>query len=174
MRVLLRARTRSAAAVVVGACALAAALPAPAPAARELPVAHLTPNGKAHAPKGAPKRVRKMIKAANHIRDKKYKWGGGHTAWHDKGYDCSGSVSFVLHKAGLLDAPLVSGDLAKWGKPRRGRWVTIFANRDHVFMTIAGLRWDTSFVDDGDRSGPGWSVYMRPGKGFRARHPAGL
>jgi hypothetical protein len=115
-----------------------------------------------------------MIRAGNKIRHKKYKWGGGHGDWTDKGYDCSGAVSFVLHKAGILDYPLDSGGFMKWGSKRRGKWVSIFANKEHVYMVIAGLRWDTSYITDGDKSGPGWSEYMRPAKGFRTRHPAGL
>jgi hypothetical protein len=153
---------------------LAAALPAAAGAT--VPDGHINPrNGKAFAPKGAPRAVRKMIKAGNRIRHKRYVWGGGHAGgWQDKGYDCSGAVSFVLHKAGLLDYPLVSGDFKDWGDGRRGKWVSIFASKEHVYMVVAGLRFDTSYITDGDRSGPGWSTYMRPSKGFVARHPAGL
>jgi len=114
-----------------------------------------------------------MIDAGNRIRERPYEWGGGHEGWKSKGYDCSGAVSYVLHKAGLLDDPLVSGDLAKWGKDGESRWVTIFANKDHVFMIVAGLRFDTSLITDGDRSGPGWSETMRERKGFRVRHPIG-
>lgn len=130
--------------------------------------------GRAIAPADAPKRVQKVIAAANKIRNKPYKWGGGHGDWKDKGYDCSGAVSFVLHKAGILDYPLDSGGFMKWGSKRRGKWVSIFANKEHVYMVVAGLRWDTSYITDGDKSGPGWSEYMRPAKGFRTRHPAGL
>ena len=159
-------------ALVVGVFAITAmALPAAAQA--EVPLAHL--NGtKAVAPKGAPKVVKKMIKAGNQIRDKKYKWGGGHGDWQDKGYDCSGSVSYVLHKAGLLDYPLVSGDFAKWGEPGASAWISIYANKEHVFMVVDGLRFDTSYITDGDKSGPGWSEYTRPVKGFKLRHPSGI
>ena len=145
----------------------------PATATAELPPAHL--NGtKAVAPKGAPKIVKQMIKAGNQIRDKKYKWGGGHGDWNDKGYDCSGAVSYVLHKAGLLDYPLTSGDFMKWGDGGESSRVTIYANKEHVYMIIAGLRWDTSYITDGDRTGPGWSDEMRPTGGFRLRHPVGI
>lgn len=150
-----------------------AALTLPAMAQAEVPLAHL--NGtKAVAPRGAPKVIRHMIKAGDQIRDKKYKWGGGHADWKDNGYDCSGAVSYVLHKAGLLDYPLVSGDLAKWGQGGVGKWATIYANKEHVFMIVDGLRFDTSFITDGDRSGPGWSETMRPLRGFKVRHPAGI
>lgn len=144
-----------------------------ATATARTPVAHLD-GSRAIAPRSAPQVVKRMIRAGNEIRHKKYRWGGGHGDWNDKGYDCSGAVSFVLHKAGMLDYPLDSTGFMKWGAKRRGRWVSIFASRDHVFMIVAGLRFDTSYITDGDRSGPGWSEYMRSAKGFRARHPAGL
>ncbi len=159
-------------AAAVGALLLAA--PAPTSAGRtDYTPAHMRAT-KAVAPKGAPKYVKKMIKAGNRIRDKKYKWGGGHGDWADKGYDCSGAVSYVLHEAGLLDYPLVSGEFKKWGESGRSKWVTIYANKGHVFMVVAGLRYDTSFITDGDRSGPGWSEYMRDDtRRFRIRHPDG-
>jgi cell wall-associated NlpC family hydrolase len=154
--------------------ALLLALPAAASAGRtDYRPAHLR-GAKAIAPKAAPKYVKKMIKAGNRIRDKRYKWGGGHGDWKDKGYDCSGAVSFVLHKAGLLDYPLTSGGFEKWGEAGRSKWVTIYANKGHVFMVVAGLRWDTSYITDGDKSGPGWSEYMRDDtRRFRIRHPDG-
>ena len=159
-------------ALATGVLAMAA-LTLPAAANAEVPLAHL--NGtKAVAPKGAPKLVRKIIKAGNEIRDRKYKWGGGHGDWKDNGYDCSGAVSYALHGAGLLDYPLVSGDLAKWGEGGTGKWVTIYANKEHVFMVVDGLRYDTSYITDGDKTGPGWSELMRPLRGFQVRHPAGL
>ncbi len=124
-------------------------------------------------PQSAPAEVKAMIHAANDIRHKPYRWGGGHRDWNSHGYDCSGSVSYVLHAAGLLDYPLVAEDFTHWGKPRHNKWVTIFASEDHVYMIIAGLRWDTSYITDGDRTGPGWSEVMRSSKGFHSRHPAG-
>ena len=160
-------RTTAVLAAIAAAFMLALALPASGQAG--VGDAHL--NGdKAIAPKGAPKLVRKMIDAGNEIRSKPYKWGGGHGDWTDKGYDCSGAVSYVLHEAGLLDAPMVSGDFKDWGNKGRGRWLTIHANDGHVFMVVAGLRFDTSYITDGDKSGPGWSETMRPTKGFSSRH----
>jgi hypothetical protein len=160
-------------AVLAALAAVTASLAfAPDPAAA-LPRAHLD-GSRAVAPKAAPRVVRKMIRAGNRIRHKRYVWGGGHGDWNDKGYDCSGAVSYVLHMAGLLDYPLTSGGFMKWGANRRGRWVSIFADEGHVFMVVAGLRFDTSYITDGDRSGPGWSDYMRSAKGFRTRHPRGL
>ena len=161
-------------AVLACAClALALAISGPSTATAAKAVAHLD-GSRAVAPKSAPKVVKRMIRAGNEIRHKKYKWGGGHGDWTDKGYDCSGAVSFVLHEAGILDYPLDSGGFMKWGSKRRGKWVSIFASKEHVYMIVAGLRFDTSYITDGDRSGPGWSEYMRPAKGFRTRHPAGL
>src|SRR4051794_26821061 len=138
------------------------------------PTATLTPAGRAIAPPSAPPAVKAMIAAANHIRHRPYRWGGGHRDWNSRGYDCSGSVSYVLHAAGLLDWPLDSTGFMRWGRGGAGSWVRIYASHEHVFAVIAGLRWDTSYITDGDRTGPGWSEQMRPTKGFRLRHPVGL
>jgi len=135
-------------------------------------IAKIRANGRtAVAPKSAPPPVKAMVKAANRITRKPYKWGGGHVRWSDSGYDCSGAVSYVLHAAGLVDGPYVSGGLAKWGLGGRGRWVHVYANSGHVFMVIAGLRFDTSGAGE---SGPRWRAEPRFTKGFKLRHPAGL
>ena len=147
---------------------------ATAPALAKVPQATLTPGGRAVAPPSAPPAVKAMIEAANRIRHRPYHWGGGHRDWNAAGYDCSGSVSYVMHAAELLDYPLDSTGFMDWGGPGAGSWVRIYANKEHVYAVIAGLRWDTSFSDDGDRSGPGWSEYLRPTGGFRVRHPLGL
>jgi len=139
-----------------------------------VPQAKLLPDGRAAAPPSAPPAVKAMIEAANRIHRRPYAWGGGHRGWHSHGYDCSGSVSYVMHSAGLLESPLDSTGFMRWGAAGAGSWVRIYANREHVFAVIAGLRWDTSMTDDGDRSGPGWSEYMRPSGGFRLRHPLGV
>jgi hypothetical protein len=138
------------------------------------PSATLLPGGRAVAPASAPPAVRAMIEAGNRIRHRPYSWGGGHRRWQSRGYDCSGSVSYVLHAAGLLESPLDSRGFMRWGGGGPGSWVRIYANREHVFAVIAGLRWDTSMTDDGDRSGPGWSEEPRSAGGFRLRHPLGL
>ena len=135
--------------------------------------ARLTPDGQAVAPFDAPESVQRIIAAGNIISRSPYKWGGGHGRWLDDGYDCSGSVSFALAAAGLLEAPLVSGALARWGAPGRGRWVTVFAHDGHVFMEVAGLRFDTSGRDS--RSGGSrWQPETRSAAGFEVRHPPGL
>lgn len=153
-------------------CACSAALASSA--AAETPQATLLPDGQAVAPPSAPPAVVAMIEAANRIRHRPYVWGGGHRDWSSRGYDCSGSVSYVMHAAGLLESPLDSTGFMRWGGGGAGSWVRIYANREHVFAVIAGLRWDTSMTEDGDASGPGWSEYMRSGNGFRLRHPLGL
>jgi cell wall-associated NlpC family hydrolase len=127
--------------------------------------------GKAIAPSGAPLAVRKAIQAANRIRTKPYIWGGGHGRWWDAGYDCSGSVSYALHGAGLLGIPMVSGSLAHWGEAGPGRWITIYANAGHVYAVIAGLRWDT--VGDTSGTGPRWHTDSVSPAGFAVRHPVG-
>jgi hypothetical protein len=141
--------------------------------------AKLKANGKAIAPASAPRRVKEAIEAANRIDDKPYKYGGGHGSWNDNGYDCSGAVSYVLGSkgAGLINSPMPSGSFAKWGSKGKGNWITTYANSGHMFVVIAGLRFDTSQPDDG-RSGPGWSKDVS--KGFAnvsksaARHKGSL
>jgi cell wall-associated NlpC family hydrolase len=128
-------------------------------------------NGIALPPIEAPAAVRSIIEAGNYIARTPYLWGGGHGKWLDKGYDCSGSISYALARAGLLNAPQDSGRLMSWGAPGKGKWITIYANPGHVYMVVAGVRFDTS----GQRSnGSRWQNSMRPGGGFEARHPAGL
>lgn len=130
-------------------------------------------NRTAVAPKGAPKPIRAMIRAANSITRKPYKWGGGHRRWRDSGYDCSGATSFILRAGGYLNSSMVSGSFAKWGKRGAGNWIRIYANKSHVFMVIAGLRFDTSPYGFGGK-GPRWRANVRPTGGFKLRHPAGL
>jgi hypothetical protein len=152
--------------------ALAAATQAAATAA--VPTARLLADGRAIAPPSAPPSVKAMVEAANRIRHRPYRWGGGHRHWNSRGYDCSGSLSYVLHAAGLLESPLDSTGFMRWGGGGPGSWVRIYANREHVFAIVAGLRWDTSMTTDGDGAGPGWSEELRPTGGFRLRHPLGL
>jgi cell wall-associated NlpC family hydrolase len=135
------------------------------------PVARILANGDAVPPKGAPQRVKMMIAAGNSIARTPYLWGGGHGAWQDDGYDCSGSVSFALAGAGLLSAPLNSTGFMSWGAEGPGDWVTIFANDGHVFMVVAGIRFDTSGRGS---SGSRWQPQMRSTDGYVAIHPPGL
>jgi hypothetical protein len=123
-------------------------------------------------PKSAPARVKQVIAAANRIRSKPYIWGGGHGRWWDRGYDCSGAVSYALHGGGFIDSPLPSGPMASsWGEAGEGRWITVYANGGHAYVVIAGIRFDTS--GSGGR-GPRWRTDLRGSAGFTARHPAGF
>jgi cell wall-associated NlpC family hydrolase len=130
-------------------------------------------NGIAYAPSEAPDNIKNAIWAVNSLRQKPYVWGGGHGSFNDHGYDCSGAVSFALHYAGLLDAPLPSSDLRHYGRRGRGRWITVYSRDGHTFAIIAGLRLDTTDMHDGDAVGPRWYVEGRDTRGFVARHPAG-
>lgn len=131
-------------------------------------------HGIAYAPKHAPARIKRAITAANKIaKGHPYCLGGGHQSWKSKCYDCSGSVSYALHAAGMLSSPLPSGSLEKWGGKGRGRWISVYANGGHTFMTIAGLRFDTA---DTPGDGPGWAKgmgYENP-KSFKTRHKSPL
>jgi cell wall-associated NlpC family hydrolase len=130
-------------------------------------------DGRAIAPAGAPPTVKQVIAAANQIDGRPYVWGGGHTSWFTRGYDCSGAVGYALHGADLLATTMVSGQLADWGEAGVGRWITVYANAEHVFMVVAGLRFDTRDAPPGV-SGPRWHRAIVDTDGFVARHPAGL
>ena len=129
------------------------------------------PNGIALPPLDAPEEVKQIIEAGNIIARSPYKWGGGHGKWLDNGYDCSGSVSFALAAAGLLEGPMASGPLMSWGEPGKGKWITIYTHSGHVFMEVAGVLFDTS---NARVTGSRWGNQMRSTAGFVARHPAGL
>jgi cell wall-associated NlpC family hydrolase len=129
-------------------------------------------DGFAIPPASAPTEVIRAIEAANQIvKGKPYCLGGGHQRRRDDCYDCSGSVSYALTGAGLLEYAMPSGSFMRWEEAGRGRWITVYANGGHAYAVIAGLRLDTSMTA-GD--GPGWSKVMRSPKGFAARHPLGL
>ncbi len=115
--------------------------------------------------------MRRLIRAGNRIAKKPYKYGGGHGSWNDSGYDCSGSVSYVLHHAGLLrGSARPSGGFMNWGFAGRGKWVTVYAHGGHMFLTVAGLRFDTT---DRERDGTRWHRDMRSTAGYAVRHPGG-
>jgi hypothetical protein len=130
--------------------------------------------GIAYAPSRAPQSVKNAIWAANSLRRKPYIWGGGHGGFYDRGYDCSGTVSFALHGAGAIASPLPSSDFMRYGERGRGRWVTIYARPGHTFAVIAGLRLDTTDFQNGGNTGPRWHADLRETRGYVARHPAGL
>jgi hypothetical protein len=129
-------------------------------------------NGVAYAPANAPEAVKNAIWATNTLRRKPYKWGGGHGSFYDWGYDCSGTVSFALHYAGVLSSPIASADLLNFGERGRGRWITIYSREGHTFAVIAGLRLDTT--GDYGTEGPRWHENGRDTWGYAARHPIGL
>ncbi len=135
------------------------------------PVGHarLRGDGMAIAPADAPESVKAIIAAGNRIATKPYRYGGGHGHWDDAGYDCSGSVSYALHGAGLLSVSLDSTGFMGWGERGEGRWVTVYGNPSHAYMVVAGLRFDTSGAAPSR-----WQTDMRSTSGYRVRHPAGL
>jgi peptidoglycan hydrolase CwlO-like protein len=138
------------------------------------PAGHATidSSGDAIPPANAPLAVRAAIEAANQIDDLPYIWGGGHGSFSSSGYDCSGSVSFMLHGGGFLSSPLDSTGLEVWGESGGGNWITVFANSGHAWAYVAGLRWDTG--GPGGGNGPRWSTVMRDDtSSFVARHPSG-
>ena len=115
--------------------------------------------------------MKDIIAAGNAIAHKPYRYGGGHGRWDDSGYDCSGSVSYALHGAALLNTQLTSAQFESWGAAGAGQWVTIYANGGHVYMYVAGLRFDTSGLSaDGTR----WHTDTRSSSGYVVRHPDGL
>jgi hypothetical protein len=134
-------------------------------------VATVGADGYAVAPALAPPVVQAVIAAGNLIAHKPYIYGGGHGQWEDAGYDCSGSVSYALHGAGLLETAMPSGSFTSWGDPGPGQWITLFANGGHMYMTVAGLRFDTS---GRTRSGTRWQADMRSAAGYTVVHPPGL
>jgi hypothetical protein len=133
--------------------------------------AYIDKHGRAVLPKGAPRKVALVVAAANEIATKPYKWGGGHGAWKDSGYDCSGSVSFALAGARLLDRPLSSSGFLRYGDGGPGEWISVYTHSGHMFMTVAGLRFDTSGQGT---AGTRWQRASRSTAGFTVRHPPGL
>jgi hypothetical protein len=143
--------------------------PAPVPGARAVLARD---RRTAIAPAGAPEAVNQVVAAANEITHTRYRYGGGHgRGFDDTAFDCSGAVSHALHGAGLVTRPLDSTQFERWGRHGRGRWITVYANSGHAYLVIAGLRFDTSGRGE---SGPRWRTQPRSGRGYVARHPAGL
>jgi hypothetical protein len=141
----------------------------------------LLKDGTAAAPADAPDQIKQAIWAANSLQELPYIYGGGHNLeFTSKGYDCSGTVSFALHGAGLLKTPLDSGSFMSWGRTGRGKWITVFTNPGHAYVKIAGLRLDTSVAGmrrttgvaaSAFESGPRWRPMSRSPRGFVKRHP---
>jgi cell wall-associated NlpC family hydrolase len=135
----------------------------------------LLQSGEATAPPDAPPQVQAIVEAANKVARLPYVYGGGHGGGEglfvDSAYDCSGSISFALANAGLIDRPMTSGELARWGEPGQGKWVTIYANAGHAFMVVGGARFDTVGLR---QTGSRWQRPFRSISGFTAVHPPGL
>ncbi len=160
--------------------------PPPAPVDMTVPgaVAQLLPDGSAAAPADAPPQVHQAVWAANRIQDKPYVYGGGHADIEDNGYDCSGTVSYALHHAGLLETPLDSGSFMSWGESGKGQWITVYTNPGHAYAVIAGLRLDTSMATisrahkrqfkKATERGPRWRPTERSSRGYKKRHPVGF
>ncbi len=127
--------------------------------------------GMVQPPPGAPAAVGQVMAAGNAIASLPYLYGGGHGSFHANAYDCSGSVSYALAAAGLVSAPLTSGGFESWGDPGPGKWITVWANAGHVFMYVAGWRFDTVALSQG---GTRWSQSASGTAGYVARHPPGL
>src|SRR5215203_541022 len=195
MRVTLSSKRRLALAGITAICVLALAVPAAAQTGgtgspgsttttSTTPAAPVGPPGRgkvrkdgtAVAPADAPANIQAAIAAGNAIHTYPYHWGGGHRSFTDTGYDCSGAVSYVLHAAGLLASPMTSGGFASsWGAPGKGRWITVYGNASHVYMVVAGLRYDTS--SGGDRwnqgTGPRWRKKKRSAGSYTAKYAPG-
>jgi hypothetical protein len=134
-------------------------------------------HGLAYAPSYAPLQVQEAIWAGDRIRHKPYVYGGGHGTWNSAGYDCSGTVSYVLHAAGLLKLSMDSGEFMSWGDSGAGQWMTIYTNPGHAFIEIAGIRLDTSAEGDPNPppgTGPRWRPLLTDTTGYVARHPVGF
>ena len=129
-------------------------------------------NGYAIAPRHAPQVVHRIVAAGNRIKGLPYKLGGGHKRVEDNGYDCSGAVSYVLIKAGLLKSPMTSKGLRHYGHRGKGEWITLYARNGHTFIVVGGLRFDTGY--NGEGRGPSWTVNDRPTRGHFMRHPNNL
>jgi hypothetical protein len=129
-------------------------------------------NGQAVAPAGAPRAVKAAIEAGNRIAGLPYCYGSGHTRELCTAYDCSGATSYVLCKAGLLDEPTTSSAFRSYGARGKGRWISVYARNGHVFMVVAGLRFDTGWGTGAE--GPKWTTNGRPMNGAVVRHPHGL
>jgi cell wall-associated NlpC family hydrolase len=133
-------------------------------------VARATVPASGSATGGVAEVIGRAIAGANRIDRLPYRFGGGHRSFQDSAYDCSGSVSYVLHAAGLLGQPLDSSQLMFWGAPGAGRWITVYSNPGHTFIEIGRRRFDTSGAQAGSR----WQLPARSTAGYVARHPLGL
>lgn len=132
-------------------------------------------DGIAYAPEDAPEAVKMVIWKGNEIVGMPYRYGGGHGSFEDTGYDCSGTISYALNGGGLLKRPRDSRSFFRYGARGAGDWITIFTNSGHAYMTVAGIRLDTSAADDPQGGkGPRWRPLRKSDRGYRVRHPVGF
>lgn len=137
--------------------------------------ATLGENGVAVAPAEAPDAVRAAIAAGNRIVGLPYVRGGGHRSAETvaNGYDCSGATSYVLAAAGALNGgTMPSEGFRRYGARGPGEWVSVYARRGHVFLVVAGLRFDTGWTRQ--PRGPHWTTRLRTAEGCTLRHPPGM
>ena len=130
-------------------------------------------DGQAIAPEDAPDKVHAAIAAANSIAGSSYSYGGGHGSRDAQCFDCSGATSYVLRNAGMLRSDMPSTGFRKYGQSGEEEdWISVWARKGHVFLVIAGLRFDTGW--HGEAEGPRWTTKSRPAKGYVIRKPADL
>jgi hypothetical protein len=146
----------------------------------------ILPSGLAAAGEQAPQAVKDMIAAGNRLFGTSYLYGGAHGTSLDTlqpAYDCSSAVSYVLHWGGVLGtSALDSTELETYGEPGPGKYISIYANAEHTFMYVAGLRFDTVEAPEFDsgpnsgKPGPKWrvSASVPDWSTWTVRHPPGL
>jgi hypothetical protein len=142
------------------------------------------PDGLAEAPADAPQAVKDMIAGANKISGTPYELVHYPTVIDNPTYDCSSSTSFVLYSGGKFGkTPWCSSEFTEYGLPGAGKWVTVYAKgpcgaEGHVWMVIAGLRFDTDWSEDvgpnAGKEGPRWRTPRHDLSGYVPRHPVGL
>lgn len=136
--------------------------------------ATIASDGTAVAPSRAPRVVRAAIDAGNRIAGEPYVYGGGHGGGDRGGFDCSGSTSYVLRSIGRLHGSLTSEEFRHYGSGGEGDWISVYARHGHVFLVVAGLRFDTGWNGGSHDTGPRWSRRSRTTDGCVLRHPPGL
>ncbi|MBK8092608.1 MAG: C40 family peptidase [Verrucomicrobiaceae bacterium] len=119
-----------------------------------------------------PDKIKNVVYAANRIIGKPYKWGGGHLKRLDSGYDCSGAISYALSEAGIIPGSKHCREYLQFGRPGKGRWLTLWVHEKHIFMTIFGRTFDVCV--NKTKTGPRWVPTGRSTAGFQPRHIPGL